>query len=78
MARRLLAPFAGQVGAFEGSLYEAKGWVVSDDVPAHLDPDHQGEPAAEPAEDSPAPAPVETTDDTAPADDDEEEVIERG
>ena len=60
------------------ALYVAKGWVVSDDVPAHLDPDHQGEPVAEPAEDSPAPAPVETTDDTAPADDDEEEVIERG
>ena len=69
------------------ALYEAKGWVVSDEVPAHLDPDApdaspaeapEPEPAAEPAADSPAPAPDETPDDTAPADDDEEEVIERG
>ena len=63
------------------ALYEAKGWVVSDEVPAHLDPDAPdaspaeapAEPADEPAEDSPAPAPDETPDDPAPADLIEEE-----
>jgi len=58
------------------ALYEAKGWVVSVEVPARLDPDHQGDPAAAadepaeaPADDSPAPAPDETPDDgPAPAD----------
>ena len=61
------------------ALYEAKGWVVSDEIPARLDPDHQGDPESAPeaveapAEDSPAPEPVETTDDPAPADLNEEE-----
>lgn len=61
------------------ALYEAKGWLVSDEVPAHLDPDHPGEPApaaelAEaPADDSPADGPDETPDESAPAENNEEE-----
>ena len=66
-------------------LYIAKGWVVSDEVPARLDPDHQGdpepvaepladpEPVAAPADDSPADGPDETTDGPAPADLNEKE-----
>jgi hypothetical protein len=60
---------------------QARGWVRSDAVPAHLDPDDQGEPSAEPApepeaeqpatEDSPA-APGEDIDDPASAASEEE------
>lgn len=59
--------------------YRALGWVVSDEVPAHLDPDHQGDPdpAAEAAADDPATAPGED-DDPASADEQNEGVIERG